>query len=1147
LGGVGSKPGTDGNTEGLGGLKWLNLCQFGGALNDNFLKLAIIYAMCVWWQGKEEKEILGLVGIAFAVPFLLFLGIGGNLADRLRKSKVAQWTKFLEILVAGVAVMAFYTQSIWGLFLTAFLMSTQSAIFSPVKYGIIPELAGQSGIARGNGYIQASTYLAIIGGTLLAPMISGLSSQNYILMGFVSLSVALVGWVFSLGIPRTPKGGGTRIASPLVLPDLYKTLKYIHSDGFLALAVWGSAYFSFVAGFAQLNLLSYGTEHLLLDTREESTSLFLFIALGIGFGSLVAGAFSRKSIEFGIVPIGAFLLSTCAMGLGFLAEGAYYSAAFVCFAMGFGAGLFIVPIESFIQYRSAPERRGEVVAAAGWLSWAGILVASGLVYLLPKMGMTAGGGFLFIGAMVAGLFGFAMYMLPDFLVRFFVMVLTRCYYRLNVGGQDNVPSQGGALIAANHASLMDAACLLAVQPRRIRFIMEREYIESSNGIMRCIFGLMGAIPVSKKGSPKDIIRALQEARKALCDGWLVGIFPEGTLTRTGHLLDFRRGYQKITKGLDASIVPAYIDGTYGTAASYTSPHPKPLSIKDFRRTIGVVFGEQQPPTIEPKDLREKVRELADQASTLRSMDEGSLGHQLVRSCRGNWNHIATADSSGKRLTFGQLLTACVAVGAKLQEVVGQKEKIVGIMLPPSVGGLVANGALTMLRKTTTNLNYTSSQESLESAIQIAEIETIITSRKFLDKIGMILPVSKVVFIEDMLSQVSLIQKAGAFFMARFLPETMLVSSEGWDPDEMVTVLFSSGSTALPKGVMLSHRNISSNIDAFSSVARVQKGDAVLGVLPFFHSMGYTTTIWFPLLKGLKSCYHYHPLECDHIEKLCASEGVTIVIGTPTFMLAWARKIDPAALDKLRWACAGAEKMRPKLADLFHRRFGIRPMEGYGTTECSPVVSVNVPDVDLDGVFQRGCKEGTAGKALPNIVCKIVDRDTGEELPSGQEGLLLVRGPSVMLGYLRNVEKTSEVLTEGWYSTGDIACIDQEGFIRITDRLSRFSKIGGEMVSHTAVEEFIKNIAGKLLPSGALGLAVTSVSDEKKGEKLVVLYEKETLDTAQVQKMVFESDMPNLWKPAPNCWVAVDKIPVLGTGKLDLRKLKTTATENIVQS
>lgn len=1127
--------------SGLGGFKWLNLAQFGGALNDNFLKLIIIYALGTWWQGHDEKEILGVVGVAFAVPFLIFLGLGGNLADRFPKSKIVQVAKFFEIVVATLAFFAFYWQSVAGLFAVAFLMATQSAFFSPVKYGIIPELVGQQNIAKANGYLQALTYLAIIAGTLFAPLASFLTNGGYPTMALVAVVLAIAGWVLSLGVPQTPRGENEEPPSPLIVPDLLRAMRYIHRDGFLTLAVWSSAYFSFVAGFAQLNLLSYGTEHLLMKNSEASTSLFLFIALGIGAGSVLAGAVSRKGIEFGIVPIGAFLLAACSLALGLIDKGQMVLGGTICLLMGVGAGLFIVPVDSFIQYRTDPKRRGEVIAASGWLAWAAILLSAVAVYVLPKVGLSSSDGFVVIGVMLAALFGCAMYQLPDFFVRFLVMIVARFYYRLRIEGQENIPSNGPAVIVANHSSLCDAAFLIAAQPRRIRFLMEREYLESSNLFMKAVFKLMGVIPVSKRATPREIVRALLASKKALEQGWLVGIFPEGTLSRTGHLMDFKRGYQKIAESTKAPIIPAYIAGAYGTRSSYADEAPVPISKQDFRHPVSLVFGDPAEYSSPPETLRERVSELSSKASRVRSSMLGSVGWQVMKSARKNWKKTAVRDSSGKCLSFGELVTSALAFSSRLNQLVSHDQKIIGVVLPPSVASAIVNVSLTLMQKPSANLNYTSSADAISSSIATASIETILTSRAFLEKTGLSLPATKCVFVEDIAKNIGVLAKLAAYLMAKFLPLRLLLEEGNWSPDDLLTVLFSSGSTATPKGVMLSHANITANIEAFSAVARVRETDCVLGVLPFFHSMGYTTTLWFPLLKGISACYHYHPLECEKIEELCSSSNVSVVIGTPTFMLAWARRISPSALKNLRWACSGAEKMRTKIADLFEKQFGIRPMEGYGTTECSPVVTVNVPNVEVDGVFQRGQKEGTSGRPLPNLQCRIIDQNTGEETKD-VSGILQIRGPSVMLGYLNDQEKTAQVLNGGWYNTGDIAKIDREGFVTITDRLSRFSKIGGEMVSHTAVEEDIKKYAAKFINQKIIGLVVTSLPDEKKGERLVVLYEPEVGQIEEIKSTTASSPMPNLWKPSSRNWFRVEKIPVLGTGKLDLGSVKKMATE-----
>jgi acyl-[acyl-carrier-protein]-phospholipid O-acyltransferase/long-chain-fatty-acid--[acyl-carrier-protein] ligase len=439
-----------------------------------------------------------------------------------------------------------------------------------------------------------------------------------------------------------------------------------------------------------------------------------------------------------------------------------------------------------------------------------------------------------------------------------------------------------------------------------------------------------------------------------------------------------------------------------------------------------------------------------------------------------------------------------------------------------------------------NLNYTASKEFMQSAMDQAGVQTLITSRKFLEKVpGIPLP-PHVIYAEDLLTGFSGMAKICGLITSRLLPLPLLVNDRWWSPDDPLTVLFSSGSTAQPKGILLSHHNILSNIDGFHVVARPQPNDSLCSVLPFFHSFGFTAGLWFPMTCGLQAAYHHHPLETDAIGTLAATNQCTILMGTPTFLTGWVRKIKPESFAHLRWVVVGAEKLRPKIADMFEKRFGVRPLEGYGATECSPVIAVNVPDVTYDEVTQIGTIEGSVGRALPNLRTKVCDPETGDLRPPGERGLLFVKGPSVMKKYLKNPEKTAEVLQDGWYNTGDIVMIDDEGFITITDRLSRFSKLAGEMISHSAVEEALQN-AVNCTPDR---LAVTGLPDEKKGERLIVIYDRTLGEAADLQPAVQALTIPNLWKPDIRNWIPVDALPTLGTGKLDLKGLKTIAQEHL---
>ncbi len=352
------------------------------------------------------------------------------------------------------------------------------------------------------------------------------------------------------------------------------------------------------------------------------------------------------------------------------------------------------------------------------------------------------------------------------------------------------------------------------------------------------------------------------------------------------------------------------------------------------------------------------------------------------------------------------------------------------------------------------------------------------------------------------------------------------------------MIFSSGSTGEPKGVMLTHANVMSNLEGLSQVFSTGSSDRVAGILPFFHSLGFTATLWLPLIKRIGVVYHPNPTEGRAVGALVRDFGATALLATPTFLRIYTRAVLPGDFGSLKDVVVGAEKLRDEVADAFFDKFGIRPVEGYGCTECSPVVSINVPDFRAPGVMQKGTKPGTIGQPIPGVSVRIVDPASFEPLPHGEDGLLLVKGANVMKGYLNQPGLTGEVMRGDWYVTGDIARVDDEGFITITDRLSRFSKIGGEMVPHGRVEEELE----KILATGELLVAVAGVPDERKGERLVVLHGKLPVAVEELHAKLAASGLPRLWVPRRDDFFEVEEIPVLGTGKVDLKGLRKLAAE-----
>jgi acyl-[acyl-carrier-protein]-phospholipid O-acyltransferase/long-chain-fatty-acid--[acyl-carrier-protein] ligase len=518
----------------------------------------------------------------------------------------------------------------------------------------------------------------------------------------------------------------------------------------------------------------------------------------------------------------------------------------------------------------------------------------------------------------------------------------------------------------------------------------------------------------------------------------------------------------------------------------------------------------------------------------RRIGRGDLLHlRFLDTARRRWFSFAMADSSGTRLTYGKTLAASLALARWIRRNC-PGERMVGIMVPSSVGGALANIAALFAGKVPVNLNFTAGCEAIASAVEQCEIKTVLTSRVFLAKAKIEKPAGAR-FLEDVLKEMSQVQTFGMLIAGLLLPASViewLFIVGGGSPDSLATVIFSSGSTGTPKGVMLSHRNILANIEGMAQIYWVADDDCLMGVLPFFHSFGFTASIWLPLVSGFGVVYHANPMDAGTIGEMVRKHRATMIISTPSFCLGYVRKCTPEEFATLRYAVVGAEKLREPIARGFKEKFGLDLLEGYGCTEMSPAVAMNAPDYPAAG--QRGMKPGTVGHPLPGVAAKVVDRDTGQPVPPGAEGLLLVKGANLMLGYLNAPGKTREVLRDGWYVTGDIATIDEDGFIRLTDRLSRFSKIAGEMVPHVKVEETITEILGDS------ACVVTAIPDEARGERLVAFYSTKDLSPETLWSRLSESNLPRLWIPKRDSLYYLDVIPMLGSGKVDLNKVRELA-------
>ncbi|MCC9641405.1 AMP-binding protein [Rhodopirellula sp. JC740] len=743
-------------------------------------------------------------------------------------------------------------------------------------------------------------------------------------------------------------------------------------------------------------------------------------------------------------------------------------------------------------------------------------------------------------ALLAVAIGLAVFA-PRLFVRGLFRPILAMLYRKRVVGLENLPAEGGCLLVSNHVSWIDGILILWALPRNVRFVVDGGNFTSKIG------DYLGRAfdTIFMMGGPKSIGRAIRDAREGLNNGDVIGLFPEGTITRTGQLQAFRPGMGKMLKNTDAKILPVHLEGMWGSVFSFSGGKYFWKWPNKFRRTITLYVGEPLPVDTPISTVRCRVQALGSKAQIDHRREFPVLARQVLRAWRRRGGRLQAADTLGTEASGRTLLIRTLALRRCLRrEVFSNEEQFVGVLLPPSVGAVAVNVALAADRRVSANLNYTVSSDVMNHCINDLGIQHVLTSDRFMEKLDIELD-AEVVSLDKLKEKVSLADKVIAFLQATVVPKSVLEWILGLHKvksDDLLTVIFTSGSTGMPKGVQLSNANVSHNVDAVNRAIRLNSEDVVIGILPFFHSFGYSVTLWAAQTLGPAGVYHFNPLDSKQIGKLAEKYKATVLLGTPTFMRGYLRRITPEQFKTLDVAVVGAEKMPADLFDAFEKRFGVRPVEGYGTTEMSPLVSVNIPPSRSAAKHQPDRMEGSVGRPLPGISAKIVSPDDGTELQAGEDGMLLVTGPNVMRGYANREEQTREAVIDGWYSTGDIAHIDVDGFLHITGRLSRFSKIGGEMVPHVRIEEEL----GKLLSEGddddQLRVCVTAVPCERKGERIIVLHLPTEQTPETLREGLKEAGLPNLFIPSADSFYEVEQIPLLGTGKLDLKGSKDLAQE-----
>ncbi|HWL10269.1 MAG TPA: acyl-[ACP]--phospholipid O-acyltransferase [Planctomicrobium sp.] len=1140
-----------------------------GTFNDNVLRwLTVPIAQPLLSEKPEEGIIIAVAlgGLCLTSPFLLFMPIAGWLADRFNKRTVIVACKIAELVLMVLSILAILYGHLWMLFVLVFFLGTQAALFGPAKFGCIPEILPTRLLPKANGILGLGSIVAVGLGSITGfflfdhshPVLGSGDLSSMWLIALVLVGTAIGGLVGSLRIQ-----GSHAVTNPNLkfawnpISDIIPALRLIRQDVWLLRTAGGIAFFFFVASIAHQNITPYVESVLKLGKSDAGIVLGILIA-GVGAGSLLAGIWSDGKVELGIVPYGAFgvvvssvlvFVAGCTLvpDLPVKPQFAFWGSCLGLFLLGASSGLYSVPLEAYLQYRSDPKQRGMILAGSFFISYVMIVCSIGVFYLLSApLQLSPSLVFLIGGLMTLPVLVYSFRLLPDWTLRFSMWLIIKTFYRFKVYGRHHIPEKGAALIVCNHLSFLDGVLMCISTSRFMRFIIYADFTELP--VLRWMGRKMNVIPIRSNDKPSQIVKSIQIARDALKNGEVVCIFAEGGLSRTGQLQPFQRGLAKIVQGQDIPIVPAYLNGLWGSIFSWRGGRVFWKWPQQWIRSVELHFSE---PISPPKDValvRQAVERLGSEAVTMVATSRDLVPvRRFIRRCKKSRSEMKVVDSTNTKLTGGKLLIAALAFRRALRrEVLSASEKQVGVLLPPSAGGCLANMALALDRRVSVNLNYTLSEETIQHCVDKAKIKHILTSRKFLEKKPYTITGAEFVFLEDLKGKVTSFDKAIGAFGALLTPAAILDRQLGLQrisPNETLTIIFTSGSTGEPKGVVLSHANVGSNIDAIDQLLNLKKEDGMLGVLPFFHSFGYTACLWLPMCYSLRGIYHFNPLDAKIVGQLCKEHLVTIMMATPTFLKMYLRRCEKDQFKSVDLIVVGAEKLPVELANEFNGKFGILPTEGYGTTELSPVAAVNVPDHRSHNVSQTGTKLGTVGRPLPGVTAKVVDPETFEDRGLETEGLLLIKGPNVMRGYLDEPEKTNEVIRDGWYNTGDFAILDKQGFVTITGRQSRFSKIGGEMVPHIRIEQELLRICEPPEQEEAtITLVVTAVPDENRGERLIVLYTKLCKPVDQVIHELAATGIPKLWLPSGDSFMQVDTIPILGTGKLDLRAVKELALQ-----
>ena len=1145
----------------IGGANVFFAAAFLNAFVDLGHKITIQNTVLKIYDGSTLIALTATVNALILLPFIFLFIPAGKITDRFARHRVMQLSGWAAVALTLAIALCYHMGWFVISFAMTFLLAAQSAIYSPAKIAYLKSLFGAENLARANGAVQSIAIVAILASTFAFSILFERFFADAGTTGETLRQVSGISWMLVAGalielaclyrlpnldlIEKAPQQAAAN-SNPSGNSPSSSPLQTVFKRPLMVKSIVGISLFWGIGQVMLAVFPAFAKAQTGIDNAALIQGTLAMSGIGIAIGAFIAGRVSKNFIETGLIPLGALGICISLWCMPF--ADSLTNFAILHFVMGLAGGMFLIPLNALVQFHAQERELGGIISVRNLFS-----NLTMLVFLLAAIAFTYLGlseQFLLFTLALVALVGtlYTVVNLPQSLTRFAISSMISQRYRIAVQGVKNIPATGGALLLGNHISFVDWAMIQIASPRPIRFVMASSYYD--RWYLKWLFKQAGCIPIQSGPASKSALEAISEA---LSSGDLVCLFPEGALTRNGQLGEFRRGYEtacRMTK-TEVPIVPFYLQGLWGSKLSMSSDNFKSSRAIPGKRDLVVTFGRPLASDTPPDLLKRKVSELSviawhHYADSLPSLQEAWIDKAKAMGRK----NIIHDDLSGS-LSAYRTLTGATLMSRRIAKL--YPEQNVGLALPFSAGGVLANMATLLAGKTLVNLNYTASAEALQYACKESGITRVLTARRFISnlqkrgiELSELLPDQELIYLEDMRETFSKAESLVTLLKVILLPSALLkkLICKKHMP-EQAAIIFSSGSEGLPKGIVLSHKNLMANAKQAADALQPDTNDVMMSSLPLFHAFGLTAAQFLPLIEGIPMVCQPDPTDVVSVAKAAAKYKTTIMFGTSTFLRFYCRnsKVHPLMLDSLRLVIAGAEKLSADVRQSFELKFKKAIYEGYGMTECAPIVGVNLPD-QLDNArwkIKTSNKLGTIGQPLSGTSIRIVDPESFKELATNEEGMVIIAGPQVMSGYLNSPEKTAEVLIEEdgitWYVTGDKGKLDADGFLTLIDRYSRMAKLGGEMVSLSAVEQLIRPA---LIEQDYLGdIVATSVEDKRKGEKLIVLLDQ-NFDQKALINYLKKTKANALMRP--NDWIQVDEIPRLGAGKVDFTKAKKLATK-----